>query len=79
MRKELADFRFRHFSRMLFVVKENETTNPAHIGFFGAQAVVPEARHNSDLIEQFGSRHGWTNSLYCELLKGNKLKVSGAV
>jgi hypothetical protein len=36
---------------MLLVVKENEAADPTNISFFGAQAVMLEARNDPDLIQ----------------------------
>ncbi len=57
MRYELADFRFRHFFRMLLVVKDNEAADPAYVSTLGAKAKVSDAGDNSDLVEKFWTGH----------------------
>lgn len=51
MREEVLDFAFAHCGRVTFAVKENEFSDPAHIGIFGANAVVSQAYFISHLFE----------------------------
>jgi hypothetical protein len=48
---ELADFRFRHFSGMLLVVKEDKAPDPANVSAFGAEAKMSNPGNRSDLVE----------------------------
>ena len=45
-----------HLGKMPFVVKEDVLLNPVDIGFFSANAVMPESHQGSELLKQL--RHG---------------------
>ena len=54
VRQELLHLLEAHVARMAFVVKEDEAFDPADVGFFGAQAVVPGPNGVANLLQQFG-------------------------
>lgn len=39
---------------MALAVKQDETLDPTHIGFFGAQAIVSGTNGGADLLQEFG-------------------------
>ena len=50
------DFGGAHLRRMAFAVKEDEASNPAHVGGFGADGVVFGAQNVAHPVQQF---FGW--------------------
>jgi len=63
MRNELANFCFRHLIGVPFVVKKNETPDPADICAFCAQAEMPDTYDSPYLIQQFRCWHSLEGDL----------------
>jgi hypothetical protein len=51
--EKLCHFRFRHLTRVPFIVKKNEPANPIHIRLLGSDAKMFAPDHVPNLIEQF--------------------------
>jgi F420-dependent methylenetetrahydromethanopterin dehydrogenase len=50
------DVRVTHFSRMAFVVEENEALDPVDVGFFGADGIALETYGVANAIQEtFGT------------------------
>ena len=56
--EEGIDFRGAHGGRVALFVEEDEAFDPGGIGFDGSGAEVSEAGEGTDLVEEFGLRHG---------------------
>jgi hypothetical protein len=54
VRQELWHLLEAHGARMAFIVQEDAAVDPANVGFFGAQAVVPGPKGVADLLQPFG-------------------------
>ena len=53
MSEKFRYLRFRHLTRMTFIVKQDETSNPFRITLFGSDTKMFSTNSVSDLIEQF--------------------------
>lgn len=53
--QEGGDLAFTHFSRVPFLVEEDEAPDPIEVGLFGAQTGVLDAQLPADAIEKFGA------------------------
>ena len=53
MCQERGNFRFRHFARMTFAVKENVALDPVDVDLLSANAEMFAPNHVAHLVEQF--------------------------
>jgi len=52
-----GNFRFSHFLRLAFMMKEDILENPANIAFFGLVTIISGADAIAHLIEEFFPSH----------------------
>ena len=54
IREKLVDLFDPHLLGVTLVMKDDEASDPLHIGFFGAEAIVSGAQSVTHLFEEFG-------------------------